>query len=130
MVDMGDLTYGQWLFIAIIPLLTLLFLHAAISTLRTHQEINFDSGVLMWCAVINFMAILLEFHCFNALAIFNQMMQTSMMCYILFRVSDLLSKGQAQNSEKWDKLTAAVCGAALLLMIGVFGYSLWEEAQI
>lgn len=94
MIGIGDLTYGQWLFVATIPLLTLLFLHAAISTLRTHQEINFDSGVLIWCAVINFMAILLEFQCFNALAIFNQMMQTSMMCYILFRVSDLLAKGQ------------------------------------
>ena len=75
------------------------------------------------------MAILLEFHCFNALAIFNQMMQTSMMCYILFRVSDLLAKGQNQNSRGWDKLTAAVCGTAFLLMIGVFVYSLWEEAQ-
>jgi len=52
------------------------------------------------------------------------------MCYILFRVSNLLSEGQAQNSKKWDKLTAAVCGAALLLMIGVYTDSLWEEAQI
>lgn len=133
MISFIDLTYGQWVFIATIPLLTALFTHAAISTLRTHQKINFDSGVLMWCAVINFLAILLEIQCFNALAIFNQMMQTTMMCYILFRVSHLLVKDQTDggngNTGRWEKATPVVCGIALILMIMVFVYSLFEEAQ-
>lgn len=83
----------------------------------------------MWCAVINFMAILLEFHCFHGLAVFNQIMQTSMMVYILFRVSDLIARGKDEANRHCDKLSAISCGIALLFMIGVFVYSLFEENQ-
>lgn len=86
----SEVTLGEWLFIATIPVITLLFGHAFISTLRTHGwRLHFDSGVLLWCMVINVIACLLEVWCTHTVALLNQVLQAAMMVYILFRVSGL-----------------------------------------
>ena len=54
---------GKWCLTTLILAFALLFTHAALSQLRTHGRINFDSGVLLWCLCVNLFAIGLEFWC-------------------------------------------------------------------
>ena len=85
-----ELTIGEWAFLLTVPVLTLLFIHAAYKTIKTHREINFDSALLLCCIVINLVACYLEFYCTQTLSLLNLMFQSMMMVYILFRVSRLL----------------------------------------
>lgn len=85
----SDISVGRWLFILTVPVLTLLFALATVSTYRTHGAMDFDSGVLLWCMCINLIACWLEIYCSHIVALSNQCLQAFMMIYILYRVSGL-----------------------------------------
>jgi hypothetical protein len=83
------LTPGEWVFFCTVPILTLLFIYAAMQTLITYRSFNFDLAVLVWCSLINIIAIGLEFSCSHNLKLSNQTLECSMIVYLLYRLSNL-----------------------------------------
>jgi hypothetical protein len=124
---MVELSASQWFCVATVPLLTFIFIAAAVSTIRTYREWTFDAKALLWCALVNVVWILHELHCFHVLVTLNFALESFMLQYILFNVNRLLS---AYNKQQLLLQASCVAGLSVCLVSLVTSFLRESQYQI